>query len=1030
MIPPSLPPTFSSLPDAVQKIEELEQALLAAEIRAVTGERRLFQLVNQLDQGVLLINAAGTIALINEQYCQLTGLAEPEQWLGRPSTALLDHLGALTEQPALQQERIRQVRANRQTVRGQEVRFRNGCVCEQDYMLVPSEAGEGPAELICYRDVTQQRRTAAALESMSRIPEQNPNPVIRVGADHKPLFANQASRRLWRLLSLPARHFLVRELRRATTLALANDLIDRRELAVDAYWLMASVVPYPLEGYVNVYILDVTTQHQTQEALRQREAQLREQQQFTDLILNTTPNAIFVRNAKGQVLFQNRALVGLRARAPHIDGPYDVSLDTVQARELKGYAATEAHVLATGAQVVTEDPLTLSSGEVRWFQSVKRPLPRPDGTTDVLIVSTDITDVKRAHQILAHSEKQYRDLMHYSPTVIVTHDLGGILLSCNPASATLLQGRKQEIIGHSLAEFLPPDNHPSLPGYLAHIASSREWSGVFTLQTRDGSCRHLLCHNYRVDEPGQPSYVIAHSQDITERLLAERAMKRAKEAAEVAVRARENFLANMSHEIRTPMNGVLGMARQLTKTPLTPPQQELLRVITSSGQHLLAVLNDILDMAKIASGKLELAQLPFNLCDSMSQAVQPLVLQAQEKGLTIQGTLLRETCPVPWVVGDSYRVNQVLINLVSNAIKFTPAGGTITVSGYMVQETETHLTTEFCVADTGIGIAPDKLTHIFEDFTQAYADITRQFGGTGLGLSICRALVARLGGCLTVESTLGEGSTFRFTATLPRARPADVAALTAPTSFDSGELHGRRMLVVEDNEINREVARMLLEEWGVHVDEASDGSAALAMHARHHYAVILMDIQMPGMSGVEATLHIRRHAERRRAQVPVLALTANAFRADNERYLAAGMNACLTKPFEEAELYRTLVRLLPPHSMSSYDLTHLRKMAHGKQDFVYRIVRSFLTNMPTTTAQIRAAAAAANWDKVAELVHHVKPNLTQLGIADVAQQVQLLAQAPNPQHPLIEARQLATEHLLRQLELVLQELPTELPRPA
>ncbi|RSK31794.1 PAS domain-containing hybrid sensor histidine kinase/response regulator [Hymenobacter metallilatus] len=397
-------------------------------------------------------------------------------------------------------------------------------------------------------------------------------------------------------------------------------------------------------------------------------------------------------------------------------------------------------------------------------------------------------------------------------------------------------------------------------------------------------------------------HVLGISTDVTE-------LKQAREEAEAAAQARANFLANMSHEIRTPLNGVLGIAGQLAKTALNPRQQELVGIIRSSGKHLLEVINDVLDMAKITSGKLELAPEPFDLCEAMFQASQPLALQAIEKGLSVGGNRLRETCPHPEVIGDSFRINQIMLNLLSNAIKFTPAGGSIHAGAYQVAETEDYLTIEFRVSDTGVGIAPDKQERIFESFTQAYADTTRQFGGTGLGLTISRALVEQMGGQLRLQSELGKGSTFSFQLTLPRAGQL-LPAAAEHTPVATQQLQGKRVLLVEDNDINRLVARMLLEEWGVELDEAEDGPAGVAAATRQRYDVVLMDIQLPGMSGVEATAAIRSLPDPQLAQVPIVALTANAFEESAQQYLAAGMNACISKPFEEEVLFQTLTALL------------------------------------------------------------------------------------------------------------------------
>ncbi|MBC6608079.1 response regulator [Hymenobacter sp. BT188] len=592
------------------------------------------------------------------------------------------------------------------------------------------------------------------------------------------------------------------------------------------------------------------------------------------------------------------------------------------------------------------------------------------------------------------------------------------------------------IIGRTVEEFCQQYGYPlelaeyrqQMFGQAMESGQVVEWDDI-TPGTEKPRIHHRA-FNYVASTEGKPALMLGYGLDITERLAAEREMKKAKEVAEAAARARENFLANMSHEIRTPLNGVLGYANLLAKSSLQPQQKEFVQVIRSSGQHLLGVLNDVLDMAKITSGKMEFEQVAFNLCDSMGQAVQPLALQATQKGLGFYGQPLRMTCPVPWVIGDPHRLNQILINLTANAVKFTDKGS-VSVGGFLKSETDTHLTVEFRVTDTGIGIPANKLAHIFEDFNQAYADTTRRFGGTGLGLSISRALVEQLGGTLTVESEEGRGSTFAFSLTLPRATPSKVVeAVSAPEST-SNSLRAKRVLLVEDNEINRDVARLFLEGWDMVVDEAVNGLVALTMFEEQHYDIILMDIQMPGMNGMETTAIIRQHADKRKAAVPVLALTANAFQADNERYLAAGMNDCLAKPFDESALEAKLTALLAAAPPKPYDLSQLRASAQGREAFVVKIIRSFLTNIPDSLQGLKEAAAASQWPRIAEIVHHIKPNLAALGITAAEPMVARLEEC---RHLLGASPAEASEvhatvvELVTLVEQVLEALPEELPQ--
>ncbi|QIX62476.1 response regulator [Hymenobacter sp. BT18] len=739
---------------------------------------------------------------------------------------------------------------------------------------------------------------------------------------------------------------------------------------------------------------------------------------------------LLLLNPDGTIHHVNEALcllLALPEPTEHWAGkPADILF--ARLRHLALEPAQPARLLAalrTGQQPAPGNSIPLRDG--RLLTQDYTPLPAPAGSARAELLSFRLLlpSPPAAPAAGAPGQSFSNDLVQYLPAPVVIHSAAGVILSCNQAFALLLQLPPDQLIGHSLSAFMPAAGlELVLPAYLAQVAARPAAAGVLPLLPRDGQPRELLYQAQRIGPADPAADVLLCGLDITERAQAEAELRRAKDKAEASGKAKEAFLANLSHEIRTPMNGVLGMARQLSKTRLNEDQQELLRIIQTSGEHLLSVLNEVLDMTKISSARLELEQVPFDLRASVEEALRPLAVQAREKGLAFHAALLEHSGPLPRVVGDAYRLNQVLINLTSNAIKFTPPEGSISVGGFLVSRTDTHLTVLFRLTDTGIGIAADKLDFIFEDFAQAGVDTARRYGGTGLGLGIARALVEQMGGALTVESQLGSGSTFSFTVTLPCAVGAEAVTRRDPP-LDTSALRGRRVLVAEDNAINREVVRRLLESWGVVVDEAADGPAALALHAARSYDAILMDIQMPGLSGVEVTAALRRHPDPARAQVPVLALTANAFRSDLDRYLQAGIDDCLTKPFKEAEFFRKLLALVHPAEVPLYNLAEVHEMADGDAVFTARMVRSFLEHMPPIMQQIQTAAAAGQWPQVARLVHHIKPNLVQFGVAGLERALQLLMQVPKPGAKVPAGRVAAVRQLVRQVERVLASLPEE-----
>jgi PAS domain S-box-containing protein len=491
----------------------------------------------------------------------------------------------------------------------------------------------------------------------------------------------------------------------------------------------------------------------------------------------------------------------------------------------------------------------------------------------------------------------YKSVVEDGSDVIFIVDYKGEILYLNASVEGTLGYKPGSLIGKNFFDFILPEELAEFKkSYQISIRKPYQESVEFQFLCKNKTYKYLEFNSINLRRTEKIEGLILDCRDITQR------MKDAEELLR-AQKAKEQFLANISHEIRTPINGIAGMATLLSKNPGPEDQVTYLNAIQSAADNLKVIINDILDLASIDSGKLRFEKIGFNLKNLLTSLVNSFSFQAREKGITLTFHLTDKTNTI--LVGDPVRLNQILINLISNALKFTHTGS-IRINCSIENITKQTGKAHFEIIDTGIGIPQDKLHTIFESFSQADASVTRKYGGTGLGLTIAKQLTELQQGTITVKSEEDKGSVFSVSIPYAIGSPED-ATKASHNSRESkaiqSSLKNLKVLLVEDNDINRLYAGSILKTGGCQLDIAENGFVAIEKLKNSPFDIILMDIQMPVMDGLEATKAIRAGSSLRN-RIPIIALTANASQKDMEKCLAAGMNDCISKPFTPEELFK------------------------------------------------------------------------------------------------------------------------------
>ncbi|MFC1733732.1 PAS domain S-box protein [candidate division KSB1 bacterium] len=645
---------------------------------------------------------------------------------------------------------------------------------------------------------------------------------------------------------------------------------------------------------------EIDVRVKTEKALRKSEVEFRS-------LFEESPDAIFVENKDGFILDIN---------------PAACKLHNLDREQLIGKHVTDFVPDEEKEQVKESFPKWFT-GELSYIESTSKTSDGKNVPVEIrcsrieyksnpalLLHVRDITERKKMEFKLRSSESKFRSIFSQANDAIFLMDKN-VFIDCNKKTLEMFNCKREDIIGHSPVKFSPefqPDGSRTEEKANQYISAALKGipQRFYWKHTRNNDTDFDTEVSLNFIDSGNQKLIQAIVRDITEQKQTEEALISAKKEAEETNRLKSLFLANVSHEIRTPMYGIVGMTDLLMRTPLSNDQNEYLSSISISANSLLTIVNDILDLSKIEAGQLELEHINFDLRHEINEITTILNYKAEKKNISIIDDISKKIPKI--MMGDPLRLKQIITNLSDNAIKFTTEGSVkIAVKIIDNSRKNNSLILKFSIIDTGIGISPQEQIKLFKSFSQTDASTTRKFGGTGLGLAISKNLVELMGGEIGVESIEGKGSTFWFTCVFGKSKEITEVKTDVPIEQEKSSSKSLSILVAEDNLINQKVISASLKQMGHKVTIADNGIKTIELFNQQEFDLILMDVQMPEMDGIEATKRIREiETHQNKENIIIIALTANAMKEDKEKCLEAGMNHYLSKPFKNSDLINLL----------------------------------------------------------------------------------------------------------------------------
>ncbi|HCY41831.1 MAG TPA: hypothetical protein DHV48_10825 [Prolixibacteraceae bacterium] len=647
----------------------------------------------------------------------------------------------------------------------------------------------------------------------------------------------------------------------------------------------------------------------------------------------------------------------------------------------------------------------------------------------------DINDRKKFEETLKANEEKFRNILANMNIGLIEVDKERKITYANKRFAEMINMPEDQIYGVDTLLYLAPQSRDLVDAKFPERQKGKSEGYEIQVNINGKKEWWFVSVAPKIDISGNFSGSTVICLDVSDRKDLEQQLIVAREKAEQLGKTKEIFLANMSHEIRTPMNAIIGMGNQLAKTELKGDQQMFLKTIQSAADNLLIIINDILDFSKIEAGRLELEYIGFEPREVVGQILRVMTYKAEEKGILLTNSLYDKRL-ASVLKGDPYRINQVLLNLVSNSIKFTEKGS-VDILCEVIEDKPDSQKLRITVEDTGVGMDESFVNKIFEKFTQEYKSGSRRYGGTGLGMSISKDLIELMGGTIEVISQKGIGTKVFLTLELEKGVQSDLQDKNH-VEIQNDFLKGKRIIVADDNDNNRLVASFILQNYGAEILEAGDGKKVVDLLMEADADLILMDIQMPVMNGIDATGWIRKSGN----TIPIIALTANAIKGENEKCIAAGMNDYISKPFKEEDFLNTIAiwmnksknkvieSVTEPSKLVStqklYDLEKIIPFSRGNESFLKKMIKVFCDQTPAEVDEMVAAFNAQQFEKMGAIAHKIKPNIDNFNILLLAEDIRLVEKARKEK---VDFQQLETaiENIKRVTSEVIESMKADYP---